>query len=224
AGYETILRVRSDSWWVKPITTNDPDLNWKQRFGDFSGGFEQLRVRIIPDLESSLYAFENGNIDLNGLYNFRAKREQFILDPNFEVQSDIMYIISFFGYNMRETRFPMGLRDPSPLEPSITIGLAVRKAISYAINRDEMNDIVHGGEYSISDWPIFSTMGIWCNPNIIKYDFDLEKAREYMTKAGFDTCPPLTSPGLTFGITFATIISVATIVIIISRRKKKIMK
>jgi len=29
-------------------------------------------------------------------------------------------------------------------------------------------------------------MGIWNNPNIIRYNFDIDKAREYMTKSGYD--------------------------------------
>jgi len=48
-----------------------------------------------------------------------------------------------------------------------------------------MNDIVHGGDCFVTDYPIYEALGIWCNPNIIRYDHDLEKAKYYMELAGY---------------------------------------
>jgi len=64
---ETILAMRPDCWRLNPLITNDPFLNWVNRFGDFSGGINQLRIRIIPDQQTSLLEFEAGKVDLEGV-------------------------------------------------------------------------------------------------------------------------------------------------------------
>ncbi|NHJ05689.1 MAG: hypothetical protein EAX90_12765, partial [Candidatus Heimdallarchaeota archaeon] len=37
-GVETQLIMNPDSWWLDVATTSDPDLDWSNRFGDFSSG------------------------------------------------------------------------------------------------------------------------------------------------------------------------------------------
>ncbi|MHA1435810.1 MAG: hypothetical protein ACTSO7_18380 [Candidatus Heimdallarchaeota archaeon] len=61
---------------------------------------------------------------------------------------------------MRPTRDFTGNWELCNNDPSITKGMAIRKAISYAIDRVDINDIIHGGEYYITDYPIFETMSI----------------------------------------------------------------
>jgi len=65
--------------------------------------------------------------------------------------------------------------------------LGTRKAISYAIDREEINQLLHGGEYTLTDHPIYAAMGVWCNPDIIKYNHDLAKALVYMEPWGTNT-------------------------------------
>jgi protein-S-isoprenylcysteine O-methyltransferase Ste14 len=92
--------------------------------------------------------------------------------------------MGFFGYNMRENRPVIGDREPALCDPSFTIGLCLRKAISYAMDREEMNNIIHGGEFEIVNHPIYQKHGVWCNPDIIVYNHDLEEAQKYMAKIG----------------------------------------
>ena len=77
----------------------------------------------------------------------------------------------------------------------MTIGLAVRKAIAYAINSEEINDVLFGGEKIRVYHPLHPSLGVWLNTTIIRYDHSLSKAREYMAKAGFEftESDPLTS-------------------------------
>ncbi|MHA1125740.1 MAG: ABC transporter substrate-binding protein, partial [Candidatus Heimdallarchaeota archaeon] len=108
--------------------------------------------------------------------------------------------------------------DDAPNDPSITKGLAVRKAISYALDRVEINNVIHRGEFTLTDHPIYLKMGIWCNPNIIRYNHDLDRAREYMQKAGYLITD--TSPGFGLLITLSSLIAVAVASVFIIKKKK----
>jgi ABC-type transport system substrate-binding protein len=126
-----------------------------------------------------------GNLDRVPLVSTLALRNRFVEDPNYDVYGKYTFYIEHLGYNLREDRPIIANREPAPGDPSITVGLAIRKAISYAINRDEINNVISGGEYLLQDYPIPYRLGKWCNPNIIRYNHDLDKAREYMRIAGY---------------------------------------
>jgi len=218
-GVETILPVRPDCWRMNDtITGADAALHWTERFGDFTGGLTQMRIRIIPDIQTALLEFEAGKVDIEGVTTYPDKRDEYIADPDFDVQSDTQFYFGFFGYNMRPVRPVIGSYADAPNDPSISKGLAIRKAISYALDRVEINNVIHRGEYTITDHPIYLKMGIWCNPNIIRYNHDLDKAREYMQKAGYVVTD--TGPGFGFWITFSSLIACAVAASYIVKKKK----
>jgi len=185
-GLETILTVRPDSWILNNSITNDPSLNWSTRFGDFSEVINQLRIRIITDIQTAKNEFLNGYLDILSLNNLPETREQLYNDTNFSIQSIPQFSMNFIGFNMRENRNPLGSRELCPNDKNMTKGLAIRKAICYAIDRVKINEQIHHDDYRIIYWPIPERLGIWCNPSIIHYDYNLLKAYEMMEKAGYD--------------------------------------
>jgi len=217
-GVETTLTVNPDCWKLDTSITDDPGLDFERRFGDFSGGLTQYRIRIIPDRQTAILEFKAGKTDIEAVTDFPLEIENMLTNPDFIIQSDTLFNYGFYGYNMRESRLQVGDRTPSEIDPTITKGLALRKAMNYAIDRNEINEVVHNGEWIITDWPIYPKMGIWCNPNIIRYNFDLDKAREYMAKAGFGTTED--TPGFSLLITLSSIMLVATVAGIIVKKKK----
>ena len=195
---ETILMVKPDCWRLNPTITNDPELNYEERFGDYSGGLTQLRVRIMDDIAIILSEFEAGRLDLVDITSDFDKRQQYLLDPNFEVQSKATDYFNWIGFNLREAReTPLQNTDPCTYLPWMTKGLAIRKAIAYAINRTEINNIVHNGEQIIWDYPNYPSLGIWNDPDIIRYNCNLTKAKEYMMYAGYDYGTDSDGDGLT---------------------------
>ena len=225
---ETSLSIFQNCWWMNTSIVSDSQLNWISRFGGFSDPINQLRIRIIPDIQTSILLFEDGNIDINDITWNPDKRNQYLEDPNYDIQSDTSYRFDFYGYNLQ--RPIIGNKEPASLDSTITKGLAVRKAISYAIDRQEINDVIHRGEYSICDNPIYPKLGVWNNPDIIRYNFDIDKARYYLTVSGYDdySHPPYepTFGGwLILGITLAalnTAIGFTTILIVITRRMRDV--
>ncbi|MBK5114829.1 MAG: hypothetical protein JJE41_14490 [Candidatus Heimdallarchaeota archaeon] len=105
-------------------------------------------------------------------------------------QKDNHSTFEFLLFNMREVRPVIGSRSPAPGFTWISIGLLVRKAISYAINREEIRRVVLGDEYEIIHHPTNPVLDEWLNPNSIRYCYNLDFARKLMT---------LGSPGIDFG-------------------------
>ncbi|HUT82711.1 MAG TPA: ABC transporter substrate-binding protein [Candidatus Bathyarchaeia archaeon] len=218
-GEETILEVRPDSWWVNDSITSDPDLDWERRFGDFTNYLDQLRVSIIPIEEEALSELKAGYVDLRAISNSPVVVQEYSTNPDFAVQNDSTYALGFYAFNMRETRPVIGNREPYYNDHSMSKGLRVRKAICYAINKNEVNRIINGDGCDVVYWPIYHKMSIWCNPNIIRYDFDIDKAREYMEYNYPDCCS--TIPGLTSIISIISLTFIAAIITINYERKKQ---
>ncbi|HUT82712.1 MAG TPA: ABC transporter substrate-binding protein [Candidatus Bathyarchaeia archaeon] len=218
-GVETSLTVNTECWKLDTAITSDEALDFERRFGDFSGGLTQYRIRIIPDRQTAILEFKAGKTDIEIVTDFPDTRDEMLTDPDFTIQSDTTFAYGFYGYNMRESRPQVGDRTLSTIDPTYTNGLALRKAMSYAVDRQEINDVVHKGEWTLTDWPIYPKMGIWCNPNIIRYNFNLDKAREFMAIAGFGSyTPPV--PGFTLLVTLSSIMLVATVAGLIIKKKK----
>ncbi|HHX75414.1 MAG TPA: hypothetical protein GX699_10980 [Firmicutes bacterium] len=135
---------------------------------------DRLVYRMIPDATAQLYAFENQEIDIMGasaiLEHVPRLRE-----------------IPWVGY--RE-----GLADPAGMDLLFNLKndklskYEVRKAISHAIDREMLNDLVWMG-LGIPAVSHFSPeFGTFYNPKVDllkKYDYDPQKAEEMLDAAGY---------------------------------------
>ncbi|NHJ84030.1 MAG: hypothetical protein FK734_01125 [Asgard group archaeon] len=216
----TRLTLNPNSWWLNSTITSDPALAWQARFGDFSGGLTILNVYSAIEYLDSFNYFEDGLLDLIDCTSNREKWITYNSNPLFTNQEKLRDgYLSFVGYNLREDREIIGSLNPAPNDPSITIGLAIRKAINYAINREEINTVVHSGEYVINHYPIYQTMKIWCNPNILRYEHDVLIAKEYLYKAGYGDSS-FVYPGFNTSITIIALFALLIITAKYSFRKK----
>jgi peptide/nickel transport system substrate-binding protein len=218
-GVETVLDVWDDCWMLD-AGVDKSNMDFVNRFGTYDGGLDRIVMRIITDQQTVFLEFEAGKLDLIGLGNFQDKKNQYLADATKVVQQDIRYFYNWFGFNMRPVRDYIGDTEPTELDPTMNKGLAVRKAIAYALDRVEINDVLHNSENFICDWPIYPKLGIWNNPNIIRYNHDLDKAREYMTRAGYDLGWTPITPGFTLIITISSLMAIATVATVIVKRRK----
>ncbi|NHJ41312.1 MAG: hypothetical protein FK731_14870, partial [Asgard group archaeon] len=192
---DLILTLFNECWWLNTELTQETSLNWKTRFGEFLNSPEQLRIKILENNQRE-YEFFLGKIDvlprkMSEIIEFEKKQEIY---NTIEILSKISNRFSVIGFNMRPMRDFIGNPIPTELYPNMTKGLAIRKAISYAIDREEINEIVHGGEMVLNNYPISSSMNKWLNPDMITYCQNYIYARAFLRTAGFDTCwrgPPL---------------------------------
>ncbi len=182
---EISMNLFSDCWWLNESITSDTLLDWENRFGNFTGGLDKLRIKMIGDINSTLSEFLIGQLDFITVQDYNLISE-IIDNGNFQSQNLTNGKINYFVFNLQPNRSYLGDMTPTDLDPTMTKGVALRKAISYAIGKTEINAINHYSDFSRLDHPIPSNLGEWCNPNIIRYNYDLDKAREYMTRAGYD--------------------------------------
>lgn len=231
-GEETELTVYDDCWRLNETITNDSALDWNKRFGNFTGGLDTLRVRIISNRTKELAEFDTGKLDKISLSDNGTLINYYQNNSSFQTQSTINYYLPFFGFNMREERgTPMQSREPCPGNSSLTRGLAIRKAIAYALDREDFINTLLDGRAEINHWPIYQKQRIWCNPNIIRYDHDLALAEYYLELAGFPettTSPSNTTAKDSIAIgqslllaVIPIIAAVPTIIIIVRRRKQQ---
>ncbi|NHJ49498.1 MAG: hypothetical protein FK733_17040 [Asgard group archaeon] len=183
---ETKLTEFTESWKLNSGITSDPDLNWNVRFGS-KWALDTMIIRIIDDYNDTFDEFDEGQLDYANIGTDLEKRSEYISNSSLIVDSRLHINYQFFFYNMRETRgTPMQSRSPCPGDSSMSIGLAIRKALSYAADRERMNEEKLDGEGFINYSPIFPTYGIWINESITKFKRNMTKAKELMLLAGYE--------------------------------------
>ncbi|MHA1417439.1 MAG: ABC transporter substrate-binding protein [Candidatus Heimdallarchaeaceae archaeon] len=149
---------------------------------------ETFNVRVIPDISAELAEFKAGKLDIVGLTAFPSERKQMQADPRFEVQSFLAASMTFMFYNLRRP-FVGGVDNFEYLtatgKEQYTVGAAVRKAMNYAIDRDEINQVIHDGEYLLSHSVIYPFTAYYYYNDIVKYNRDLDAAVEWLEAAGY---------------------------------------
>jgi ABC-type transport system substrate-binding protein len=204
---EINLKLNEDSWFLDPLV-NKTGMDFENRFGDYSGGITKLKIWQVPYFDGRVHAFKLGQLDLVSLSSNYILADEFEKESNYKVYYYKPFFFDFLGFNIRESRGPLGNQTAAPGNSDITVGLALRKAISYAIDRNEINRISFSGRSDLTDWPFYPGMGIWCNPDIIRYNYDLDEARRYMRIAGYgeEIVPPGFSPLEIAGIVISSVI------------------
>ncbi len=149
---------------------------------------EKIYVHVIPELESQLDEFKEGTLDWIDVTPLPLTRKQMQADPRFDVQTFIEINLSFIAFNL--DRSFIG-RDDNRVwldatgKTDYTKALAVRKGICHIIDRYEMNQIIHDGEYLIGHEPspIYFP---WFYPGFtVIYNKDYDLAWEWMEAAGY---------------------------------------
>jgi len=149
---------------------------------------DEIKIRVIPDTSAELAEFKAGKLDWTGLTEFPAERKQMQADPRFDVQTFIAAGFSYMFYNLRRP-FVGGADNFVYLDAAgkeeYTKGVAVRKAMNYAIDRDEMNQVLHDGEYMVAHSVLYPFTAYYYYNDIVKYNYDLCSAMEWLIAAGY---------------------------------------
>lgn len=132
------------------------------------GVMETLKFVVMTEANSRTIALETGEVDINA--NPAAiDLDRFESDPNIKVYSVPSTQVNYFSVN-------------TSLSP--TDDLNVRKAIAHAINKQDLIDVVLEGRGT----PMSTIVGAgqqYSDTSIPGYEYDLEKAKEYLAAAGY---------------------------------------
>lgn len=133
---------------------------------------EKKITRIIPDLSSQFMELIAGNIDLmniNPIQYSRVFPSRSELNDKINLYKEMGNGYTYFGFNLKKKPFD---------------DVNIRKAISYAINKEEIiNGVLLGlGEEITSP---YKPGTYWENKSINKISFDVSRSRELLEQSGY---------------------------------------
>ena len=150
--------------------TPQKEVNLKANTSYFKGTpiIQTIKIQIIPDEESALYAFKQGLIDITytnknewGKYTSEKAAAAYEMNSN---------VYEFIGLNFNKPIF----QDP-----------LVREALLYAIDRDQLVHQYYLDHAVVTDTPISPYSYLYDNKLEIK-SFNREKAKYLLTEAGYE--------------------------------------
>jgi peptide/nickel transport system substrate-binding protein len=128
-------------------------------------------TRVIPDLAAMFLEVRAGNIDWMGLTPLQYRRQTASkwFDENFKKYKYLAFAYSYLGYNLNDWRFQ---------------DKRVRQALTHAINRESIVEGVLLGLGEVAHTP-YKPDTFWNNPNVKKFPYDPEKAKQLLEEAGW---------------------------------------
>jgi microcin C transport system substrate-binding protein len=158
------LQLKPD-WWAR-------DLRYYQnRFNA-----EKIRMTVIRDMELAYRHFLKGELD-----SFPLTLPAYWHDKARGTEYDKGYIHRIWYYNdVPQPASGMYLNEANPYLKDVN----VRYALAHAMNFDKVIDVVLRGDYQRLH-NVDTGYGDYTNPDIRAREFDLDKADEYLSKAGW---------------------------------------
>ncbi|MCB9025541.1 MAG: peptide ABC transporter substrate-binding protein [Bdellovibrionaceae bacterium] len=138
--------------------------------------FKNILAYMIPEMSTAINLFDKGQIDAQLVL---PSTELPVLKKRAEHLESGILSLYYFGFNVKKK--PMD----NPL---------VRKAISHAINRNEVTKMMAGGQIPLTSWVPPGMFGYEAE---IGTSFDIEKANKLLDDAGFKDRSKL--PTITLG-------------------------
>jgi len=132
---------------------------------------EQVVYRVIPDESTQFLELKSGGLDMMGLtpLQFRRQTSSAAFDRDFRKYRYVSNSYTYMGYNLDNPLFQ---------------DVRVRRAFTYAINKQEIVDVVLFGLGQATEGP-YRPGTAWLNKNLKPYGFDPAKARALLAEAGW---------------------------------------
>lgn len=131
-------------------------------------GLDKMVIKGLPDPNTRAMAIENGEVD-------------FTVDVPY---SETDRINELEGINVEKYKTPRVYKLEVNMKHSPLEDIRVRQAISYAVDRQEIAEHVLYNVGEAGAGPFLPTM-IWTNKDLKPYSYNLEKANELLTAAGW---------------------------------------
>lgn len=131
----------------------------------------RVLTRIIPDLATMFLELKAGRVDQMGLTPLQYTRQTATkwFKENFNKYKYLSFGYTYMGYNLKDWRFQ---------------DKRVRQALTTAINRDSIVEGVLLGLGVVAHTP-YNPDTFWYNPNVKKFPYDPEKAKQMLAEAGW---------------------------------------
>jgi peptide/nickel transport system substrate-binding protein len=165
--------------WI--ILEKNPYYWKKDKEGKILPYIDRIVFLIIPDPNMAILKFRTGEIDVLSVRG----QDYYILKPLEKIKNFTLYDVGpslgseFLSFNQNvDAKIP-------EYKKNWFCDINFRKAIAHSIDRDSIIKNVYNGFGTYQFGPMNSSCGFFYNDKIIKYSYDLNKAREFLSKSGF---------------------------------------
>lgn len=138
---------------------------------------EKIIFHYLPDKSAEFLMLKSGKLDVGSLTPLQLERQ---LDEDFKqkyaIYEDIAHNYSYMGFNLESEKF----KNPK-----------VREALSLAIDRQELVDILYFGHGKVCSGPFLPGTGAF-NEAVGMPKQDIAKAKALLKEAGYDEKNPFT--------------------------------
>ncbi|HOX54564.1 MAG: ABC transporter substrate-binding protein [Candidatus Omnitrophica bacterium] len=149
---------------------------------------EKIIYLIVQSQDTDLLKFQDGEIDYYGLrgsdYPLLKPQEK---TGNFTIyDTGASFGSNFLVFNLNTSINPKTGRtyiDKNKL--SWFLNIDFRKAVAHAIDKQKIIEILMNGLGYEQNSSMSQSSGYFYNPNVTKYNYDLDKAKEILKNAGF---------------------------------------
>lgn len=157
-----------------------------EAFNDYYMGrpnIDQIVMKIIPDSDVTFASTLNGEIDF-GRYTLDLKQ-------SIQLQNQLSNVFNvFFTPNIAYDNLNLNLRDPNDTsKPNKFFGdKRVRQAVLYAIDRQQISNVVYSGLAEVVDtWitDLHQMRDALKSPLVKHYEYNPAKAKELLAEAGW---------------------------------------
>ncbi len=138
---------------------------------------DEIVYHYLPDASANFLMLKSGLLDVGSLTPLQLERQ---IDSSFKKRFSIYespsHSYSYMGFNLKNPKFQ------NPI---------VRKALSLAIDREQLAKVMFFGHARVCTGPFLPGTGAF-NPDVKAPKQDIKKAKELLKKAGYDKNHPLT--------------------------------
>ena len=138
---------------------------------------DKIIFHYLPDKSAEFLMLKSGKLDVGTLTPLQLERQ---IDEDFKkryaIYEDIAHSYSYMGFNLENEKF----KNPK-----------IRQALSLAIDRQELVDILYFGHGKVCDGPFLPGTGAF-NEAIKAPKQDIKKAKALLKEAGYDEKNPFT--------------------------------
>ena len=159
-----VTLTRKENWWGDALQKENCY---------FEAYPTKLTYKVISDMSTAIVSLKAGNLDVMGSikskdFNELPKSEKFA--KNFNAYTPMEYSYVYIGLNTKSKIFKDKL---------------TRQALAYVTDADNMIKTIKYGQAERVIGPIHPSKKKMYNAAIQPYDFNLDKAKELLTKAGW---------------------------------------
>ena len=165
--------------WI--ILEKNPYYWKKDKEGKNLPYIDKIVFLIIPDPNMAILKFRIKEIDVLSVRG----QDYYILKPLENIKNFTLYNVGP-SLGSEFLSFNQNIDAPIPeYKKNWFSDINFRKAIAHSIDRDSIIKNVYNGFGTYQFGPMNSSCGFFYNDKIIKYSYDLNKAKEFLKKSGF---------------------------------------